>query len=412
MAVTTYYRWNKYTVSTWYPEESGSWSAWSSYYAGTSYSGYLSYSYNGATGSFSTSEWYEGEGGTYYSGSGSSMTATDVEFMYVAGTEEVYYRERSCSYSAGTPTYSQGDFISTVQSTNRGAYTDGVNADSYYVYIGSYTITDSTYSNTKTDCSNGNNGTITGASSGGSGTHYFKLIKGASTISDWSATYQFTGLSAGSYTLYGKDAQATSTEYTAIISIAAAAIFTAAKSNSTTYTANNGTIAAYGTSGSGTYNYKLLLGTTVIHDWSTTASFTALAAGTYTLKCRDASYTTYETTLSVVILSPPLFTYTKTDNTSSSTPNGSITASGVGGSGVYQFSLNGGTAQTSGSFTGLSAATYTLLCTEQGGLGTSTSISVTIAYEEETNQFVGDGRYKLYIGDIEYGEYIGNDRII
>ena len=74
MAVTTYYKWNKYTVEEYYTEESGAFGDWSDWSAGTSYSGYRSYSFDSSSGTFSLSSWFEGQHGTYYNGSGSSIT--------------------------------------------------------------------------------------------------------------------------------------------------------------------------------------------------------------------------------------------------------------------------------------------------------------------------------------------------
>lgn len=404
MAVTTTYKWNVYNVTTYYPEESGTTSDWSSYSAGTSYSGYTSYSFDNENGTFSLSGWYDGEGGTYYDGSGSSITATEVEFMYIAGTEEVYYRCRTTSISVGTPSYGQGDYSHQTQSTNRNAYPSGVSGSYYYEYIGYVTTTDAAYSYVKTNCTDGNNGTITVSTSGGSGTQYVKLVRGATTISDWSTTKQFTGLSAGNYTVYGKDAQATNTEYTQAISIAAAATFTSAKTNCTAYATANGTITASGTGGSGTYQYALYLGASLIRDWATSGSFTALAAGTYSLRCRDTSASSVVTTISVIVYAPPSFSYSKTDNTNPTTPNGSITASAVGGSGSYMYKLNSGALQSSGVFTGLAAGTYTLLCVEQGGLATQQSFSVTVAL---------NATYKTAVGNtIIRGIAIGNTAVI
>ena len=416
MSVTTTYKWGKYIIETTYPITYGAFGTWSSYYDGDTYSGNTDSGFDNSTGTFTPNDWQSGSlynyYNTFYSGSGSSITETEVEFIYVAG-DGSKYRERSRTLSAGTPTYSQGAYIEQATSTTRTAYPDnGEYLGRWYVYTGYTVTTDSTYSYIKTNCSNGNNGTITASASGGSGSHLFKLMKGTSTISSLSATYQFTGLSAGTYTLYGKDAQATNIEYTEIISIVAAASFTISKTNCSAYGSNDGTIAAYGTSGSGSYQYKLLLGATILFDWSSTASFTTLAAGIYTLKCRDASYTSVETTLTTTVLSPPQFSYVKTDNTSASTPNGTITASGIGGSGSYLFSVNGGAAQSSGEFTGLSAQTYTLLCAEQGGLATQRSFSVTVLLSNQSNLMIGESRYRLFVGDIEYGFYVGDNRII
>jgi len=94
---------------------------------------------------------------------------------------------------------------------------------------------------------------------------------------------------------------------------------------------------------------------------------------------QDANLCTFDV---VVTITQPLATLTgsivsKADITCNGLANGSVTIAGSGGTSPYTYSLNGGTYQISGSFNGLTAATYTItvrdanLCT--------TNISVTIS---------------------------------
>jgi cytochrome c5 len=69
-------------------------------------------------------------------------------------------------------------------------------------------------------------------------------------------------------------------------------------------------------------------------------------------------------------------TGTVSNPTSSGASNGSITASGAGASG-FTYSINGGAFQSSGTFTGLAAGSYTITAKSSGGCTGSSSFTVT-----------------------------------
>jgi gliding motility-associated-like protein len=75
--------------------------------------------------------------------------------------------------------------------------------------------------------------------------------------------------------------------------------------------------------------------------------------------------------------SAPVFTTAKTDPTC--TPNGTITVTASGGTGPYQYSINGGTSyQSSNLFTGLSGGTYNVVVKDANNCITSAQV-VTLA---------------------------------
>src|SRR5207253_7873972 len=59
------------------------------------------------------------------------------------------------------------------------------------------------------------------------------------------------------------------------------------------------------------------------------------------------------------------------------TPTGSITASGSGGTGPYQYSLNGGLFQAATSFTGTAAGVYNITVKDNNGCTLTQSVQVT-----------------------------------
>ncbi len=123
---------------------------------------------------------------------------------------------------------------------------------------------------------------------------------------------------------------------------------------------NDGTIQITSpVGGSGTYEYRINSGT-----WQTSGSFVNLVAGSYQVEMRDANYTQCVVDLGDQIIDEPDVldaTVVKTDPTCNGGNDGSITiTSPSGGSGTYEYRLDAGSWQSSGSFSGLSSATYSV----------------------------------------------------
>ena len=70
--------------------------------------------------------------------------------------------------------------------------------------------------------------------------------------------------------------------------------------------------------------------------------------------------------------------YTTPTNESCNSANGSITATGSGGSGApYSYSLNGDPYQSSGDFSDLTAGTYTVSVMDSGGCIKTSTVIIT-----------------------------------
>ncbi|MBO9703885.1 MAG: SprB repeat-containing protein, partial [Sporocytophaga sp.] len=96
--------------------------------------------------------------------------------------------------------------------------------------------------------------------------------------------------------------------------------------------------------------------------YQSSGSFTGLVAGTYTLSIRDANACVVALATQT-ITEPALLSasVSKTDVLCNGASTGAISiTTPAGGIAPYEFSMNGGTYQSSGSFTGLAAGTYTL----------------------------------------------------
>ena len=154
---------------------------------------------------------------------------------------------------------------------------------------------------------------------------------------------------------------------------------------------NDGSISATATGGwPGGYEFQLENGATIVSPWSIVSDFTALTAGTYTVKVRDSRGCEVFTT--VVLNNPTPIAFTATPSTTLLTCKGdtsaTITVSApTGGQGSnYLFTLNTTSSspiisngpQAGNVFTNLGAGTYTVTVTDGWGCGT-TSAPITIA---------------------------------
>lgn len=137
--------------------------------------------------------------------------------------------------------------------------------------------------------------------------------------------------------------------------------------------AADGSITVAGSGGSGTYTYSLNGGT-----YQSSTHFYNLAIGSYSIAVKDSLGCSATTTASVTNASSSLaFTVATTINTGCPTANGAITVSATGGTAPYQYKLNSGSYQSSNSFTGLSAGTYTVTVSDASNCPISSSATVT-----------------------------------
>lgn len=129
-----------------------------------------------------------------------------------------------------------------------------------------------------TSCST-NNGTITASASGGATPYQFKLNSGS-----YGSGSTFTDLSSGTYSVFVKDNNGCEKELSGITlsSPAAPVAGTPVIANQTDCSNPNGSITANVSGGTPPYQYKLGDGA-----FGTTATFTGLKAGNYTITIKD-----------------------------------------------------------------------------------------------------------------------------
>lgn len=133
----------------------------------------------------------------------------------------------------------------------------------------------------------------------------------------------------------------------------------------------DGAITVSGIGGFAPYTYDVGGITT------TSGVFTGLVSGTYTITITDANGCLTECSpITLVEPSSLSCSITTTDVTCSGDNDGTLSASAIGGTGPYQFSIDGVTFQTSSDFTGLSAGTYTLTLMDANGCTTTCEGSI------------------------------------
>ncbi len=204
----------------------------------------------------------------------------------------------------------------------------------------------------------GTNGSITVNASGGVPPYQYKLNAGANQSSN-----VFNNLGVGSFTVTVTDANnCTGTGNFTLLNPCAGVTITVGgtSTNPTTGGGTNGSITASASGGVGPYTYSSN-GTT----FQASNVFNNLAAGAYTITAKDANGCTG--TKSFTLTNPCTGVTITVQATILLNPNipgatnGSITASGIGGTAPYTYSSNGGAFQGSGTFNNLGAGTYIIV---------------------------------------------------
>ncbi len=112
---------------------------------------------------------------------------------------------------------------------------------------------------------------------------------------------------------------------------------------------------------------------------SISGDFQNLPGGPHVVRIRDVNGCTHDT--SVVILTPPAIVVDNLTITHVTgcfgNNNGAVTATGSGGTGVITYSINGGTFQGSGSFSGLVAGNHTITLMDGNDCTLDTVITIT-----------------------------------
>lgn len=238
------------------------------------------------------------------------------------------------------------------------------------ITITNVTIVVTASSTTNVTCNGGNDGVITVSNAVGGTASY--------TYSRDGVNYQvgttFGSLTAGSYTIYAKDSygEIGTTSVTVTQSSAVSASISSS-ANPTCWDGNNGSISVSGSGGTGSYTYSKD-GT----NYQSSATFSTLTTGTYTLYVKDSNGCVASTTITLS-KSVPNATISITNATCHGGTGTIVITSGTGGSGSgYEAKLNVGGTYTplTATFSTLSVGTYTIYIKD--GSGCAQTYSATI----------------------------------
>ncbi len=223
-------------------------------------------------------------------------------------------------------------------------------------------------SSTPATCQGVSNGTINVTSSGGTGSINFVLTPTGFTNTNG----QFTGLSAGTYTVQATDANSCTAITTVIISQPLGIQWVSNNSAMVScFAGNNAWWNLQASGGSGTMNYTLQPGAIT----NQTGQFSNLTAGVFTVTAVDANQC--NTTATINITQPAALNVNSAIATQASCVPGNdavITIGISGGTPTYQYGINGGSSQSSNQFPNLSPGQYTITATDLNSCSISTVV--------------------------------------
>lgn len=283
-----------------------------------------------------------GTGPFTYSVNGSGFTATTSYTGLAAGTYPVVVKDASgCTYNT----------TATVSNTP-----------------GPTALATST---ANSSCGASNGSVTLGAATGGTSPYTYSLNGSAFT-----ATTNYTGLAAGTYTVVVHDANNCALTVNPIVGNNAGPTAIVITPGNSTCGNSNGTLNLGGvTGGTGPYTYSVAGSA-----FTATVAYTGFAAGTYTVIVKDANGCTYTTSGTVANTPGPTTIAVTTGNSSCGASNGTITLGAVtGGVAPYTYSVNASAFSGTVGYTGFAAGSYTVIVKDANGCTFTTTANVNNA---------------------------------
>jgi gliding motility-associated-like protein/uncharacterized repeat protein (TIGR01451 family) len=237
---------------------------------------------------------------------------------------------------------------------------------------------------------NNDDGQITITGSGGSGNYNYAISPNPASIT--LAGNVFSGVPSGTYTVTMTDTVTLCTEAVEIVvPEATLPTLTTTPTAVTCFGDNTGSFELNVSGYSGAYSYEVFDSTStsvfgvVSANTSTNPEIvTGLIAGTYTVVITETASPFCSNTTDVIISSPAdalTVVATETSNVTCDDDSGTITAIASSGWGTYEYELTGAATVTyspNGTFTNLSAGTYTVNVRDAGGCIASDTITLDI----------------------------------
>lgn len=234
-----------------------------------------------------------------------------------------------------------------------------------------------TYAKTHvSSCNAGNDGAIAVTATSGLAPFTYSLNSGT-----YGGSNNFTGLTPADYTIDTKDANGCIVSATGLTinQVTQPVLSLLSTTNASSCTGTDGTISVAGQFGVPNFNYTLTPGN--ITQGSNT--FTGLSSGTYSVSMTDAAGCAATATLTNIQISQTtgssVSIYSKTD-ASCGNSNGTVILARVGGGiGPFTYSINnGGSYQSSNSFSNLPSGSYTALIKDSKNCASVSGTAFTI----------------------------------
>lgn len=186
----------------------------------------------------------------------------------------------------------------------------------------------------------------------------------------WQSSNQFTGLVAGNYTVYFREANGCFGNLTITVGEPAALVVSATMVPVICKGQSNGIIQITGSGGIAPYQFSLN-GTT----WQPANNF-QVAAGSYTIRVKDNNGCI--STFPILVTEPNALNAQSTNSNASCNGgnDGQIVVAVTGGNGTYQYSIDGGITWQTGSTFNVAPGNYVIQVKDQ--LGCTTSFNTTV----------------------------------
>lgn len=215
-------------------------------------------------------------------------------------------------------------------------------------------------------------GSISVGGSGGTAPYTFAINTGA-----YGASSVFSPLTAGTYVVHLKDANGCIHDTTILLN--AVQLPTISSFNIVSPSCsfpNSGSIATNVVGGTAPYTFSFNGA-----PFNSVSSYSNLTQGSYTITIKDANGCTHSSVANLNSSNTMSFTqFTKVNVGCGGTPPGSITAVAGNGNPPYQYSINGGPWQSSGSFTNLNTGGYTITVKDASNCTLTSLTVITSSY--------------------------------
>jgi gliding motility-associated-like protein len=223
-------------------------------------------------------------------------------------------------------------------------------------------------------------GSITVSGSGGTTPYTYAINTGT-----YGTSSTFSPLTAGTYIVHLKDANGCIHDTTILLNAIQLPVISSFTINSPSCSfPNAGSINTNVSSGTPPYTYSFNGGA-----FASAGNFSNLNAGSYTVVVKDANGCTHSSVAQLNLANTLNFVqFNKTNVGCGGTPLGSITITAGNGNPAYQYNINGGTWQSSGSFSNLNTGTYTITAKDASNCTITSFVVITSSAVIQFNSLI------------------------